>query len=79
MEANIKAKELVDRFISEGCLFANAKKCAIICVDTEYNSLREQLFNLRACGVIESSETYLKRIQDLIDEETQVKHEIQQL
>jgi len=79
MEAKEKAVELVDKFISEGCLFANAKKCAIICVENEYNALREQLFNLRACGVIESSETYLKRIQYLIDEEAQVKHEIQQL
>ena len=59
--------------------YSQIKKCAIICVENEYNALREQLFNLRACGVIESSETYLKRIQDLIDEEAQVKHEIQQL
>ena len=28
-----KARELVDRFISAGCLFANAKKCALICID----------------------------------------------
>jgi len=27
-----KAKELIDKFISIGCLFANAKKCAIIAV-----------------------------------------------
>ncbi len=26
------AQELVDEFITEGCLFANAKKCALICV-----------------------------------------------
>ena len=32
-----KAKELVNRFISEGCLFANAKKCALICVDEILN------------------------------------------
>lgn len=28
-----KAKELVDKFISIGCLFANAKNCALLCVD----------------------------------------------
>ena len=28
-----KAKELIDKFISIGCLFANANKCAIIAVD----------------------------------------------
>ena len=28
-----QAQNLIDTFISEGCLFANARKCAIVCVN----------------------------------------------
>lgn len=28
-----KADELIDKYISAGCLFANATQCAIICVE----------------------------------------------
>ena len=55
---------------------AEAKQCALIAVENEYNSLREMLFNLRSCYVIESEKVYLHRLQELIDEEQQVKNEI---
>lgn len=38
MTAKEKATELVDRFIAAGCLFANAKHCAIIAVDEIINA-----------------------------------------
>lgn len=57
----------------------DAKQCALIAVENEYNSLREMLFNLRSCCVIESERVYLHRLQQLIDEETQVKQEIEKL
>jgi hypothetical protein len=50
--AKDKAKKLVDKFISRGCLFANAKQCALICVDelirenTEIETMVGQGFNL---------------------------------
>lgn len=56
-----------------------AKQCALICVETEYNSLREQLFNLKACGLIPNENVYCHRLQELIDEEQQVKTEIERL
>jgi hypothetical protein len=58
---------------------AIVKKCALIAVENEYHSLREQLFNLRSCRVIENEQTYLKRIDQLIEEEKQVKQEIERL
>lgn len=36
-----KAEELINRFITEGCLFANAKQCALICVDEIIKELKE--------------------------------------
>jgi hypothetical protein len=56
-----------------------AKQCALICVETEYHSLREQLFNLRSCGLIPNEKVYCHRLQELIDEEQQVKTEIEKL
>jgi hypothetical protein len=40
-----KAEELINRFITEGCLFANAKKCALIAVDEILYSKPTQLDN----------------------------------
>lgn len=56
-----------------------AKQCALIAVENEYNSLREMLFNLRSCQVIESEKVYLFRLQKLINEEQEVKQEIELL
>jgi hypothetical protein len=81
MEHEDKAKELVENFMNyvdggmEDSHFnrtESAKTCAIIAVKNEYHSLREMLFNLRACGVIESGKVYLSRLQGLIDEEKEV-------
>lgn len=56
-----------------------AKKCALIAIEYKYNSLRELLFNLKSCRVIESDLVYLKRIEVLIQEEQQVKQDIENL
>jgi hypothetical protein len=86
MEAKDKAKELVDSFYNakdeDGFHSMNtyrAKQCALIAVENEYKSLREQLVNLRACKVIESEKTFLFRMQELIDKENEVKNEINNL
>lgn len=59
--------------------YSMTKEIALIAVENEYNSLREMLFNLRSCHVIESEKVYLHRLQELIDEEQQVKNEIKKL
>lgn len=56
-----------------------AKRCALIVCENEYKSLREMLFNLRACKVIEPDSVYLHHIQNLIEEEKEVKQEIEKL
>lgn len=52
------------------------KSCAIISVENEYKSLRELLFNLKSCHVLENEKVYLKRIQNLIDDEKLLIDEI---
>ena len=52
---------------------------AIKCVEQEYNALREQLFNLRSCYVIQNPNTYLVSLDQLNNEEQQVKSEIEKL
>jgi hypothetical protein len=79
-----KAKELVDKFIPyayDGASSSeeNAQECALIAVENEYHSLREQIFNLRSVGVIESEMVYLFRIDALLREEQEVKQEIEAL
>jgi hypothetical protein len=81
-----KAKELFDKFYivcqeytEEIQCSIQAKQCALIAVENEYHSLRELLFNLRSCKVIESDVVYLYRLQQLIDEEQEVKIEIEKL
>jgi len=54
----------------------NAKQCALIAVENEYKTLREQLFNLKEYRVIESEEAYLYMVEMLIIEEQEVKQEI---
>jgi len=80
MNPNKKAEELIEKFYyakdQDGYHSMNkyrAKQCALICVENEYHEKREMLFNLRSCGVIENTNTYLVRLQELIDEEQQVK------
>ena len=86
MEPKEKAKELFNKMYQvENILFIKemdgfeAKQCALICVENEYHSLREQLFNLRSCGLISNEKVYCDRLQELINEEQQVKTEIEKL
>lgn len=79
MNQNKKAEELLRKFSAKLPHYTpkdnleKAKQCALICVENEYHEKRELLFNLRSCGVIENPNTYLVRLQELIDEEQQVK------
>jgi hypothetical protein len=79
MTAKEKARELVDdyQFILTDKTFA--KDCALIAVTNEYNSLREQLFNLRVCGMIDIEKVYIHRMDELFQVENELKYEIQQL
>lgn len=81
MTAKEKAEELVDKY-DETLIYLPrfvAKQCALIAVENEYHSLREQLFNLKSCSVDIPEKVYLFRIQALINEEQEVKIEIQEL
>ena len=82
-----KAIELVEKFtneldyiecsrLSDTAISDSIKDCALICVENEYNALRELLFNLRSCRVIESEKVYLHRLDELIKEEEELKEEI---
>ena len=82
MNAQDKAKELVEKYDQTFTYLESknkAKQCAVIAVENEYNSLRELLFNLRSVKVIENEKVYLYRLQELIDEEQEVKNEIEKL
>jgi len=85
-----KADEIIDKFLcidddSSLDLFCPecgmsvdaAKKCAIIAVENEFTALREQIFNMRACHIIESEKTYLHRLDRLIAKEKEIKKEIE--
>lgn len=80
----LKAKELVDKY--QNLLFINvteyqpdyqheSKQCALIAVENEYKSLKQQLFILRAKGLLsfETEKDFLPHLQDLIEEEKQMK------
>jgi hypothetical protein len=56
-----------------------AKKCALIAVENEYYSLREMLIHFQGTKVINDGNFYLKFLQKLIDEEQDVKQEIEKL
>lgn len=89
MEAKEKANELVMSFYNVTSDVATrdeydmdwdmAKKCALIATSNEYHQLREQLFNLKSARVIEFENVYLTRLQSLINEEAQIKQEIEKL
>lgn len=77
-----KAIELVSKLCEYNCTDKNInkiKKMAIICVQNEYYSNRELLFNLKSHGVEISEKVYLSRLQGLIDEEKLLIEEIQKL
>jgi len=77
-----KATKIIDNFLfttNEYCDIVQAKQCAVIAIENEYYSLREQLFNLRSSGLIENDKVYLFRLQELIDEEKELKIEINRL
>jgi hypothetical protein len=83
-EAEKEAERIIEMFkpYAEGKAgFAlekeQAKQCALLHVKEKYKEIRETLFNLRACGVINSERTYLNRIADLIIKEQQVKQAIE--
>jgi len=59
--------------------FPDMKECALIAVKNEYHSLRELLFNLRSCDMIQDEKVYLFRLQNLIDEEKEIIKEIENL
>jgi len=52
---------------------------AIKMVENEYRSLREQLFNLRSCGLIPNDKVYLFRLDELSKFEEEIKREINNL
>ena len=56
-----------------------AKQCALIAVENEYHSLREMLIHFQGSKVINNGNFYLKFLQKLIDEEQEVKQEIEKL
>jgi len=78
-----KAKELIKKysFLKESFSpsIHEQKRCAITATEIEYHSNRELLFNLRSCGMIQNDKVYLIRLQHLIDEEKEVKQEIEKL
>lgn len=56
-----------------------SKQILIYLVENEFHSLREQLFNLRSCGVIENPNVYLHRLKELIEDETKIIKEIENI
>lgn len=76
-----KAKELFDKFMSIRWDICpdEAKQCALIAVENEYYSLREMLIHFQGTKVINGWNFYLKFLQKLIDEEQDVKQEIEKL
>lgn len=81
-KAKEKAKELVDKmrlgWLNTGTYFMS-KQCALIAVENEYHSLREILIHFQSIKVINDENFYLKFLQKLIDEEQEVKQEIEKL
>jgi hypothetical protein len=82
-----KAKDLKDKFqkqiffhVTDERLDINeAKGLALIAVENEYYSLREMLIHFQGTKVINDVNFYLKFLQKLIDEEQEVKQEIEKL
>ena len=74
-----KAQEIFDKMYNVSLTTNISIASAIVAVDKEYNSLREQLCNLRSCHVIENEKVYLARIDLLNQEESQIKTELEAL
>jgi len=76
-----KAKELWDKYlwIAYSTDLYHAKKCIIIAIENEYYSNRELLMHLKGCGALQGETLYLALFQKLIDEEKEVKQEIENL
>lgn len=79
MTAREKAKELYDKHYAVSRVSMVAKMAAMITVENEYNSLREQLFDLRSYRFIVSERGYIARICQLIEGEKEVKNELEKL
>lgn len=79
MEAKEKANELIEKYISVNGNSFFAKDCACIAVENEYNSLREQLYELRVNKVIENGKVYLALLDKTHKYEAEVKAEIEKL
>lgn len=77
-----KAIDIVGKMCGNNCTENNIKKMinpSLISVKNEYHSLRELLFNLKSCGINIPEKVYLKRIQDLINEEKLIIEELEKL
>jgi hypothetical protein len=80
MTAEEKAKELFYKFWEvQEPKHKIAKKYALIAIKNEYHSLREMLIHFQATRVINDEKFYLKFLQKLIDEEQEIKQEIEKL
>ena len=79
MTTKDKAFKLYYLFSNTANSYVEGKRCALRAVENEYKSLREQLFNLRACKVIEDFAVYNHRLNELIEQEEELKQEINKL
>jgi len=80
MSPKEKAEEILEKFdLPTGLMSIEIKQCALICIENEYHSNRELLIHLKGSGVIENERVYLALLQKLIDEEKEVKQEIEKL
>jgi hypothetical protein len=71
-----KALELVDKFRLKDK--SDAQQCALIAVENEYKEKRELLFLLKTNQAINAN-VYLHFLDHLINEEKEVKQEIEKL
>ena len=81
LDAKEKAEQLVEKYasINDNCnSFEYDKQCALIAVENEYFQKRELIYLLRSNHAIDEK-VYLHFIQHLIDEEKEVKQEIEKL
>lgn len=78
-----KAKIILSRYeILDGFneyQYLLVKKCAEICISNEYFEKREQLIHFKGSGVIKDEKLYLKYLDKIIQEEINVKNELEKL
>lgn len=74
-----KASELVEKFQNFGLCYDDSVECSIIAVENEYHSLRELLFDFMSSRIIENQKVYIKRLDDLLNEEKEVKQELNEM